>query len=104
MSEASNTWTDERVELLKVLWSQGLSASRVAAELGQGVTRNAVIGKCIVSVLRCAPASRRRASRASEFPRRRSANCRHMRRERVAEVWPSPSRNRSTLKPRRSPN
>ena len=38
------TWTDERVELLKKLWSDGLSASRIAGELG-GITRNAVIGK-----------------------------------------------------------
>jgi GcrA cell cycle regulator len=38
------TWTDERVELLKKLWADGLSASQIAAELG-GVTRNAVIGK-----------------------------------------------------------
>jgi len=37
-------WTDERVELLKKLWSEGLSASQIAAELG-GITRNAVIGK-----------------------------------------------------------
>ena len=39
------SWTDERVELLKKLWSQGLSASQIAAELGGGVTRNSVIGK-----------------------------------------------------------
>jgi GcrA cell cycle regulator len=38
------SWTDERVEALKRLWSEGLSASHIAAELG-GVTRNAVIGK-----------------------------------------------------------
>ena len=38
------TWTDERVETLKKLWAEGLSASQIAAELG-GVTRNAVIGK-----------------------------------------------------------
>lgn len=38
------SWTDERVERLKSLWSEGLSASQIAAELG-GVTRNAVIGK-----------------------------------------------------------
>jgi GcrA cell cycle regulator len=38
------TWTDERVELLKKLWADGLSASQIAAELG-GITRNAVIGK-----------------------------------------------------------
>ncbi len=38
------TWTDERIEMLKKLWLEGLSASQIAAELG-GVTRNAVIGK-----------------------------------------------------------
>jgi GcrA cell cycle regulator len=38
------SWTEERVELLKKLWSEGLSASQIAAELG-GITRNAVIGK-----------------------------------------------------------
>ncbi|WDR07010.1 GcrA family cell cycle regulator [Devosia rhodophyticola] len=38
-------WTDERVEILKKLWMDGLSASQIAGELGQGVTRNAVIGK-----------------------------------------------------------
>jgi GcrA cell cycle regulator len=37
-------WTDERVELLKKLWLDGLSASQIAKQLG-GVTRNAVIGK-----------------------------------------------------------
>lgn len=38
------SWTDERVELLKKLWADGLSASQIANELGS-VTRNAVIGK-----------------------------------------------------------
>jgi GcrA cell cycle regulator len=38
------SWTDERVELLRKLWSEGLSASQIAAQIG-GVTRNAVIGK-----------------------------------------------------------
>ncbi len=37
-------WTDERVELLRKLWSEGLSASQIAAQLG-AVSRNAVIGK-----------------------------------------------------------
>ena len=44
MTDAGGTWTDERVELLKKLWSEGFSASQIAAEMG-GVTRNAVIGK-----------------------------------------------------------
>jgi len=42
--EQAMGWTDERVELLKKLWQDGLSASQIAKQLG-GVTRNAVIGK-----------------------------------------------------------
>jgi len=38
-------WTDETIERLKTLWAQGHSASRIADELGEGITRNAVIGK-----------------------------------------------------------
>jgi GcrA cell cycle regulator len=45
MTEASVTWTGERLELLKKLWGEGLSASQIAAELGGGMTRNAVLGK-----------------------------------------------------------
>ena len=37
-------WTEDRVETLKKLWADGLSASQIAKQLG-GVTRNAVIGK-----------------------------------------------------------
>ena len=39
------SWTDERVERLSTLWLEGRSASQIAAELGEGVSRNAVIGK-----------------------------------------------------------
>jgi GcrA cell cycle regulator len=39
------SWTDERVELLRQLWLDGKSASQISAELGLGITRNAVIGK-----------------------------------------------------------
>jgi GcrA cell cycle regulator len=38
------SWTEERVELLRKLWIENFSASRIAAELG-GVSRSAVIGK-----------------------------------------------------------
>ena len=38
------SWTDERIERLKKMWSQGATASQIADELG-GVSRNAVIGK-----------------------------------------------------------
>jgi GcrA cell cycle regulator len=38
------SWTDERIDRLRELWSQGITASQIADELG-GVSRNAVIGK-----------------------------------------------------------
>lgn len=59
-------WTDERVELLKKLWSDGLSASQIAGELGN-VTRNAVIGK----VHRLGLSGRAKSSTASSAPRPR---------------------------------
>ncbi|WP_265975581.1 GcrA family cell cycle regulator [Brucella intermedia] len=37
-------WTDQRVETLKRLWAEGLSASQIAAQFGD-ISRNAVIGK-----------------------------------------------------------
>jgi len=62
------SWTDERVELLKKLWMDGLSASQIAGELGGGVTRNAVIGK--VHRLKLSA----RAKPASSAPRPRPAS------------------------------
>lgn len=44
MVEAVPSWTDERVDLLRRLWEDGLSASQIAAQIG-GISRNAVIGK-----------------------------------------------------------
>jgi len=38
-------WTEERVEKLKALWAQGLSAADVARRLGGDATRSSVIGK-----------------------------------------------------------
>ncbi len=38
-------WTEERVATLTKLWLEGLSAAQIAVKLGEGVTRNAVIGK-----------------------------------------------------------
>src|SRR5438045_7472263 len=61
------SWTDERVELLKKLWTDGLSASQIAAELG-GITRNAVIGKVHGLGL-----SGRAKSPSSAAPRQRKA-------------------------------
>ena len=61
------TWSDERVEQLRKLWEAGLSASQIAAELGN-VTRNAVIGKVHRLGL-----SGRAKSPASAAPRPRKA-------------------------------
>ena len=38
------SWTEERIERLKSMWTEGATASQIADELG-GVSRNAVIGK-----------------------------------------------------------
>jgi GcrA cell cycle regulator len=60
------SWNDERVELLKKLWNDGLSASQIAGELG-GVTRNAVIGK----VHRLGLSGRAKAPSQASQPRQR---------------------------------
>jgi GcrA cell cycle regulator len=66
-------WNDERVELLKKLWAEGLSASQIASRLG-GVTRNAVIGKVHrLGLSGRAPSSRSSAPR----PRRVQAPRQH---------------------------
>lgn len=62
-------WTDERVETLKRLWAEGLSASQIASQLG-GVSRNAVIGK----VHRLKLSSRGRATSAAPRPKKTGQN------------------------------
>lgn len=67
------SWTEERVGVLTKLWLEGLSASQIAGELGEGVTRNAVIGKVHRLKLsgRAKPAnSSQRARTATRMPRR----------------------------------
>jgi len=39
------SWTDERIQSLKRMWEAGQTASQIAEALGEGVSRNAVIGK-----------------------------------------------------------
>ena len=56
-------WNDENVDLLKSLWRDGVSCSKIASKIG-GVTRNAVIGK----VHRLGLAARRTASRVRDLP------------------------------------
>lgn len=42
---AKGTWNEERVGLLKELWGAGKTAAEIAQQLGENITRNAVIGK-----------------------------------------------------------
>jgi GcrA cell cycle regulator len=56
-------WTEERVTVLRKLWTEGHSASQIAKQLG-GVTRNAVIGK----VHRLGLAGRATPSRPAKRP------------------------------------
>lgn len=75
-------WNDERVELLKKLWSEGLSASQIAGRLG-AVSRNAVIGK----VHRLGLSGRATTSRMkSHRPRARAAAAKRMARSRFATI------------------
>ena len=75
-------WTDDRVELLKKLWSEGLSASQIAGRLGD-VTRNAVIGK----VHRLGLSGRATTSRMkSHRPRARAASAKRAARPRQQAI------------------
>ena len=38
-------WTDELITKVKTLWEEGYSSSAIAKALGEGLTKNAVIGK-----------------------------------------------------------
>jgi GcrA cell cycle regulator len=75
------SWTDERVELLKKLWSDGLSASQIAGELG-GITRNAVIGK----VHRLGLSGRAKSASANVSRPRKARSSSHMLRMARASV------------------
>jgi GcrA cell cycle regulator len=84
-------WTEERVELLKKLWMEGLSASQIAGVLGDGVTRNAVIGK--VHRLKLSG----RAKPASSAPRARNTQRPSVRRSGMSS---SPRSSLSSMRPR----
>ncbi len=70
-------WTDERVELLKKLWADGLSASQIRGPKLGGITRNAVIGKVHRLGSPAAPRARprRRTTAQGAFVRAHHAGC-----------------------------
>lgn len=68
-NQFSAPWSDERVERLRELWAEGLSASQIGRQLG--VTRNAVIGKSSRLGLSGRP-KRSNARTTRKSPRRQS--------------------------------
>jgi GcrA cell cycle regulator len=68
------SWTDERVDLLKQLWLDGKSASQISSILGNGVTRNAVIGKVHRLGLAGRPKAPALSTASSRAPRVRTAS------------------------------
>ncbi len=83
------TWTDERVEQLKKLWEDGLSASQIAAELGS-ITRNAVIGKVHRLGL---------SGRAKSPPRRRRGRARPAPQQHMMRIIAPVSRGNTAARP-----
>jgi GcrA cell cycle regulator len=81
------SWTDERIETLRKLWEQGLTASQIADELG-GVSRNAVIGKAHRLELKSRPSP----VKANEVPA-----------PKAAPVRPAPEPARAAPAPRPAP-
>ncbi|PWE18833.1 GcrA cell cycle regulator [Marinicauda salina] len=99
-------WTEERVETLKKLWAEGLSASQIAKELG-GVTRNAVIGKVHRLGLsgRAAPSrpTRRVVSKPAAKPRR-TPNAPARSKPAAAKSAPAPAPRPAPVEAARLPN
>jgi GcrA cell cycle regulator len=62
-------WTDERIDQLRQMWQNGMTASQIAEQLG-GVSRNAVIGKAHRLGLqsRPSPVSQREAAAPAPAP------------------------------------
>ena len=56
-------WTPEREERLKKLWKKGHSGSEIAGLLGDGTTRNSVLGKAFRLNLEARSVSRRSTSK-----------------------------------------
>lgn len=67
------SWTDDKITILQKLWEKGLSASQIATELGDGVTRNAVIGKAHRLGLKSRPSPVKEAPKNNKAPARSSA-------------------------------
>jgi hypothetical protein len=58
-------WTKQRTRVLRRRWAQGARVRDIAAELGHGITYNAVIGKIHASAF---PSSRPTVARPADAP------------------------------------
>jgi GcrA cell cycle regulator len=68
---AASPWTGERIEQLKARWSQGVSAQKIARELGPFVSRSAVLAKIHrLGIAQLSPYSGMRGQRVGERPPR----------------------------------
>ena len=45
INQTNSPWTDERITTLKADYAEGYSCAQIAARIGDGISRNAVIGK-----------------------------------------------------------
>jgi|TARA_Y100000310_G_scaffold4856_1_gene5740 GcrA cell cycle regulator len=59
------SWTPEREEKLKELWKKGHSGSQIASILGNGATRNSVLGKAFRLKLQARAAAKKTTPRAN---------------------------------------
>jgi len=58
-------WTTEKEGKLKQLWTQGHSGSQIATMLGDGATRNSVLGKAFRLKLEARVATKKNAARSN---------------------------------------
>jgi GcrA cell cycle regulator len=79
-------WTEERIERLRVMRTEGYSCSQIAADLG-GVTRNAVIGK----ISRLGLASREKSPQQQQVRQRKSQGQRLLRKLLAKPSQPQPA-------------
>jgi GcrA cell cycle regulator len=88
-------WTVERVETLKRLWRDGLSASQIAAEFRGAVSRSAVIGK--VHRLNLATRDKKISARKPGYvPRERKERAPAFRQPRIARSAATAATNERT--------
>src|SRR5580698_9951701 len=80
-------WSSERIEQLRSLWRDGLSASQIATALG-GITRNAVIGKAHRLGLTGRPSPIKNRAPGAPRPRRPRVERSHIHTPRPAAASP----------------